>query len=502
MIDEATIASIVAQVVKNIQQQAGSSTISPAAATPGCSGTCQGATAPGSTGGVAGCQVCGTNAHGDRGVYSDLEAAIKAAKAAQKELVSLSLATRKEIIAAIRQAAINNVETIAKLAHEETGYGRVEDKIQKKLYAARLTPGVEDLQTEAISGDNGLILIERAPFGLIASIEPATHPGSCVINHAISMVAAGNSIIFLPHPKGIKTTQYLVRLFNAAIQRAGGPEDLLVVGDKVSLENLDLVLGHPDVDLIVATGGPEVVGRALKSGKKAIAAGPGNPPVVVDETVPDLDYAAQCVVEGAAFDNTVLCIAEKVIIAIEQIADELLYHLQAHGAYLVQAEGDKAKLVRALLPDGDRFNPRLIGKDAAVILKEAGLDAPANTRIAVLECPPEHPLVQKEQLLPVLPLVRVPDFTAALELAAEVEHGFKHTAMIHSQDVSRITAYARKMQTDILVANASSAAGLHIGGEGHFSHTIASPTGEGICTPRTYTREQRTVIVGALRTVV
>ncbi|CEP69035.1 Aldehyde/histidinol dehydrogenase [Moorella glycerini] len=489
MIDETTIASIVAEVLKNIQQQSHNGTIATAATA--CSGACQ----------MRADQAVATTSRGDKGIYRDLNAAIHAAKRAQQELVKLSLKTRGEIVAAIRRAAIENVATIARLAHEETGYGRIEDKIQKKLYAARLTPGLEDIKTEAISGDNGLILIERAPFGLIASIEPATHPGSCVINHAISMVAAGNSIIFLPHPKGLKTTQYLVRLFNAAIQEAGGPEDLLVVGDKVSLENLDLVLSHPAVDLVVATGGPEVVNRALRNGKKAIAAGPGNPPVVVDETVKDLDYAARCIVDGAAFDNTVLCIAEKVIIAVEAIAAELIFHLQNHGAYLVQDETDKEKLMRTILPDGKHFHPDLIGRDATVILKQAGIDAPDSTRIALMECPPEHPLVQEEQLLPVLPLVRVPDFDAALELAARVEHGFKHTAIIHSQDAGRITVYARRLRTDITVVNASSAAGLNIGGEGHFSHTIASPTGEGICTPRTYTREQRTVIVGALRTV-
>ncbi|HBT46843.1 MAG TPA: aldehyde dehydrogenase EutE [Peptococcaceae bacterium] len=489
MVDEKTIATIVAEVLRNLEQQS----CDRSAGGRGTAGSCS--PEAGFTG------TPGLPPRGDNGVYRDLRAAILAAKEAQRELAKLGLKARGEIVEAIRRAAIDNVAAIAQLAHEETGYGRVEDKIRKKLYAARLTPGIEDIKTKAISGDDGLILIERAPFGLIASIEPATHPGSCVINHAISMVAAGNGIVFLPHPKGIRTTQYLVRLFNTAIQEAGGPKDLLVVGDSVSLENLDLVLSHPDVDLVVATGGPEVVGRALRSGKKAIAAGPGNPPVVVDETVRDLDYAAKCIVDGAAFDNTVLCIAEKVIIAVEAVADELLVHLQKHGAYLVEEEGQKEKLVRTLLPDGKHFHPDLIGRDAAVILERAGIAAPEGTRIAVMECPPEHPLVQEEQLLPVLPLVRVRDFDEALELAAQVEHGFKHTAIIHSRDVGRITAYARRLRTDIVVANASSAAGLNIGGEGHFSHTIASPTGEGICTPRTYTREQRTVIAGALRTV-
>lgn len=442
------------------------------------------------------------NSGGDAGVFADLNAGIASAKAAQREFSQLSLRARGEIITAIRQAAVERVEEIAGLAHQETGYGRVQDKVQKKLYAARLTPGIEDIKTEAKSGDGGLILIERAPFGLIASIEPATHPGACVINHAISMLAAGNGIVFLPHPRGIKTTQYLVRLFNQVIVAAGGPENLLVVGDRVSMENLDLALSHPQVNLVVATGGPEVVARALRSGKKAICAGPGNPPVVVDETVPDLDYAAKCIIDGAAFDNTVLCIAEKVIIAVEAIADRLLASLERHGAYLVRGAEEKERLTRAVLPDGKNISPDLVGRDVSVILGRAAISPPAGARVAVMECPPSHPLVQEEQMLPVLPLVRVPDFDAALELAVEVEHGFKHTAIIHSQDVARITAYAQRLGVDILVANGPSAAGLGIGAEGHYSHTIASPTGEGICTPRTYTREQRTVIVGALRTVL
>lgn len=435
------------------------------------------------------------------GIYEDIESGIKAAKEAQIKLSALGLKKRGDIINAIRQAAAENVEAIATIAYEETGYGRIPDKIQKKLNAIRLTPGIEDIKTEAISGDDGLVLIERAPYGVIASIEPATHPGSCIINHAISMVAAGNSIVFLPHPKGIRTAHYIIPILNKAIQAAGGPPDLFVVANKVGMDIFNQVISHPLVNLIVATGGPQVVEQALKSGKKAIGAGPGNPPALVDETVQDLDYAARCIVEGAAFDNTVLCIAEKVIIAVNSIADELLLHLQNSGAYLIKDEGAKAGLIKTILPDGSHFCPDLIGKDAALILSKAGINAPGNVRLAILECPQEHPLVQLEQLLPVLPLVRAENFEVALEMAVQVEHGFKHTSVIHSNDVNRITRFAQRLQTDIVVANASSGAGLAVGGEGHYSHTIASPTGEGICTPRSYTREQRTVIVGALRTV-
>lgn len=489
-IDEERIAKIVAQVVKTMQQ----SPVTPqtninadvyATAEKICAAAAKGSVAR----------------QGNEGVFTDVNAAIKAAKIAQQQLMTMSLAERGKIIETIRKVSIDNVETIARIANEETGYGRVPDKIQKKLNAARLTPGIEDIKVESKTGDGGLVLIERAPFGVIASIEPATHPGSCIINHAISMVAAGNSIVLLPHPKGIRTAIEMTRMYNRAIAAIGGPENLIVVGDKVSMDNFNTIISHPDIDLIVATGGPDVVKKALSSGKKAIGAGPGNPPAVVDETVEDLNYAAQCIVDGASFDNTVLCIAEKVIIAVDKIADELLFHLEQNGAYLVRDESDKAQLVNRILPDGEKFAPDMIGKDAAFILNAAGIPATDDIRLAVAEFDAGHPVVMKEQLMPVIPFVRVKDFDEALALAVKVEQGFHHTAIIHSQDVTRITRYAKALKVDIMVANGPSGAGLAVGAEGHYSHTIASPTGEGICTPKTYTREERTVIVGSLYTI-
>lgn len=489
-IDEERIAKIVAQVVKTMQQ-------APAGPQPNinadvyaraekiCAATAKGSGAR----------------QGNEGVFADVHAAIKAAKTAQRQLMTLSLAERGKIIETIRKVSIDNVETIACIANEETGYGRIPDKIQKKLNAARLTPGMEDIKVEAKTGDGGLVLIERAPFGVIASIEPATHPGSCIINHAISMIAAGNSIVLLPHPKGIRTAIEMTRLYNRALAATGGPENLIVVGDKVSMDNFNTIISHPDIDLIVATGGPDVVKKALTSGKKAIGAGPGNPPAVVDETVKDLNYAAKCIVDGASFDNTVLCIAEKVIIAVEQIADELLFHLEQNGAYLVRDENAKTQLVNRILPDGEKFAPDMIGKDAAFILHAAGIPASDDIRLAVAEFDAGHPLVMNEQLMPVIPFVRVKDFDEALALAVTAEQGFHHTAIIHSRDVARITRYAKALKVDIMVANAPSGAGLAVGAEGHYSHTIASPTGEGICTPKTYTREERTVIVGSLYTI-
>ena len=489
-IDEERIAKIVAQILMTMPQAQVAPQASPMPQTDArteevCADAAKG---------------CGAN-QGNEGVFTDVNAGITAAKKAQQQLMTMSMAERGKIIETIRKVSIENVETIARIANEETGYGRVPDKIQKKLYAARLTPGIEDIKVESKTGDGGLALIERAPIGVIASIEPATHPGSCIINHAISMIAAGNSIVLLPHPKGIRTAIQMTKMYNRAIVAMGGPENLIVVSDKVSIDNFNMIISHPEIDLIVATGGPDVVKKALSSGKKAIGAGPGNPPAVVDETVENLNYAAKCIVDGASFDNTVLCIAEKVIIAVDKIADELLFHLEQNGAYLVRDESDKAKLVDRILPDGEKFAPELIGKDAAVILNAAGIPANDDIRLAVAEFNAEHLLVMKEQLMPVVPFVRVKDFDEALALAVKAEQGFRHTAVIHSQDVARITRYAKALKVDIMVANGPSGAGLAIGAEGHFSHTIASPTGEGICTPKTYTREERTIIVGSLYTI-
>ncbi|MDA8211477.1 MAG: aldehyde dehydrogenase EutE [Clostridia bacterium] len=432
------------------------------------------------------------------GVFSDIDTAVKAAVKAQQELERLSLEQRGEFISAIREVSIANAKEWARLAWESTGMGRVADKTVKNINAARLTPGIEDIKPLAGTGDDGLVLVERAPFGAIASIEPATHPVACLINHAIAMLSGGNSIFFLPHPKGLKCAMAVVQAFNKVIIERGGPANSMVVLDEVRLEDVSKVAKHPGINLVVATGGPAVVEIALSSGKKAIAAGPGNPPVVVDETA-DLPKTARDIVVGATFDNNILCIAEKVIIAIDSIADRLMAELQKQNTLRLTG-GDVERLTRLVTVEG-HINGKYVGKDASVILKDLEIQAAEDVRAIVIEVPPQHPLVELEQMMPVLPFVRVNNFEDALQLALKVEHGFGHTAMIHSNDIDRITRYTRAMNTTIVVANAPSAAGLAVEGEGVYSHTIASPTGEGVTTVRTFTRERRLAVGRSLRIV-
>ncbi len=429
------------------------------------------------------------------GIFTSVDAAAKAAWAAQKQLVDLPLATRERIIEAIREAGIANAQHFAGQTVDETGLGCYEHKVQKNINAARLSPGIEDLAPQVQSGDHSLTITQRIPFGLIVSITPTTHPTPFVINHAIIMLAGGNTVFFCPHPRAQRCSREAIQILNRAIVAAGGPRNCLVAVDQATLDVVNQACQHPLVAMVTAAGGPGVVKAALTCGKKAVAAGAANPPVLVDETA-DIPKAAQDILRGAWFDNNVLCISEKTVFAVEAIADRLVLEMQKHGAYLLK--GHEAQQVTQLVIKDGHVVGDWVGKDGAAILKAAGINPPSGTKGSIMQVAFEHPLVKIEQMLPVLPIVTVKDFSEGQRLAFAAEQGFGHTAIIHSRDVERIAVFARKMSTTIVVANAPSFASLGIEGNSSFAHTIASPTGEGICGPRTYTRQHNVTIAGGL----
>ncbi|MCK4514094.1 MAG: aldehyde dehydrogenase family protein, partial [Spirochaetaceae bacterium] len=215
------------------------------------------------------------------GVFDDIYAAVYAAEKAFKEFSETSLATRRLMIDAMRKAALDNLDRLSRLAVEETGMGRVEDKIIKNRLAAERTPGVEDLEPLATSDDDGLVLTELAPYGVIGAISPSTNPTESIINNGISMVAAGNTVVFNPHPSASRVSALTIALLNDAIQKAGGPENILTTVAAPTIESAGQMMSHPMVSLLAVTGGPGVVKAAMMLSKKVIAAGPGNPPVVV-----------------------------------------------------------------------------------------------------------------------------------------------------------------------------------------------------------------------------
>lgn len=444
------------------------------------------------------------------GIFATVDEAVAASRVAYKELRKLSTAKREDLIKAMREAAYANATLLAEMAVAETGMGRVADKIVKNQLVAYKTPGTEDLRTEAWSGDAGLTLVEMGPYGVIGAITPTTNPSETVICNGIGMIAAGNTVFFSPHPTAKNTSIFTIKLLNEAVVKAGGPANLLTGVAEPSIAAANEMMAHPGINMLVATGGPAVVKAVLSSGKKAIGAGAGNPPVIVDETA-DIEKAAKDIIAGCSFDNNLPCIAEKEVIAVGRIADQLIAYMQKNGAYLIKEQEIErlATLVLTVREEkmaaGCTDKPRkvygvnkdFVGKDAKYLLGKIGIDVPDTVRVVLCETESDHPFVIEELMTPILPVVQVKDVDAAIELAVKVEHGNRHTALMHSKNVDYMTRYAKAIETTIFVKNAPSYAGIGVGGEGFMTFTIAGPTGEGLTSARSFTRQRRCVLVDA-----
>lgn len=433
---------------------------------------------------------------GKKGVFSDMNEAIEASKKAQKIVARMSMDQREAIISKIRQKIKENAEILARMGVEETGMGNVGHKILKHQLVAEKTPGTEDITTTAWSGDRGLTLIEMGPFGVIGAITPCTNPSETVLCNTIGMLAGGNTVVFNPHPAAIKTSIYAVNLLNEASVEVGGPDNIAVTVEHPTMETSDVMMKHKDIHLIAATGGPGVVTAVLSSGKRGIGAGAGNPPALVDETA-DIRKAAEDIVNGCTFDNNLPCIAEKEIVAVDSIADELLHYMvNEQGCYMISKEEQDA-LTEVVLKGG-RLNRKCVGRDAKTLLGMIGITVPDNIRCITFEGPKEHPLIAEELMMPILGVVRAKDFDDAVEQAVWLEHGNRHSAHIHSKNVDNITKYAKAIDTAILVKNGPSYAALGFGGEGYCTFTIASRTGEGLTSASTFTKRRRCVMTDSL----
>ena len=429
----------------------------------------------------------------EMGVFASLDDAVAAAKVAQQGLKSVAM--RQLAIHAIREAGEKHARELAELAVSETGMGRVEDKFAKNVAQARGTPGVECLSPQVLTGDNGLTLIENAPWGVVAT----------VINNAISLIAAGNSVVFAPHPAAKRVSQRAIMLLNQAVIAAGGPANLLVTVANPDIETAQRLFKYPGIGLLVVTGGEAVVESARKhTNKRLIAAGAGNPPVVVDETA-DLARAAQSIVKGASFDNNIICADEKVLIVVDSVADELMRLMEGQQAVKLsaaQAEQLQPVLLKNIDERGKGTVSRdWVGRDASKIAAAIGLSVPPQTRLLFVETPASHPFAVTELMMPVLPVVRVASVNDAIALAVQLEGGCHHTAAMHSRNIDNMNQMANAIDTSIFVKNGPCIAGLGLGGEGWTTMTITTPTGEGVTSARTFVRLRRCVLVDAFRIV-
>ncbi len=441
------------------------------------------------------------------GVFADMNDAIAAANEGYRAVRAMSVEQREAIITEIRKLTRAEAPIMAALGVKETGMGKVEHKRLKHILVADKTPGTEDIVSNARTGDSGLTLIEMAPFGVVGSITPSTNPSETVICNSIGMIAAGNGVVFNPHPNAIAVSNYAVDLVNRASKSAGGPEVLVCSMVKPTLDSAAVMQSHPLVRLLVCTGGPGVVRAVLSSGKKAIGAGAGNPPVIVDDTA-DVAKAGKDIIDGCTFDNNLPCIAEKEVFAFRNIADELIKSMLKNGAYLIDsAQADRlASIVLVDVKDkkGNTkkvVNRDCVGRDAAVLLGKIGINAPKDVRCIICETSFDHLFVQEELMMPILPIVRVDNIDQAIDMAVKAEHGNRHTAHMHSKNIENLSKFARAVETTIFVKNAPSYAGIGFGGEGHTTFTIAGPTGEGITSARSFTRQRRCVMADSFRII-
>jgi len=437
-------------------------------------------------------------------LHSSVESAVETAFQAQKTFQELGLEHRKKIIESIRQSAIKNAEYLAKLAVEETKMGRYEHKIQKNLLAANKTPGVEDIQpVVAYTGDHGMTLVEFAPFGVIAAVTPSTNPTSTIINNSISILSAGNSVVFAPHPAAKKCSQETMRIISEAIVQAGGPPGLITTVDPPTVEATQSLLKHEKVKMILVTGGPAIVKVAMASGKKTIAAGPGNPPVVVDETAV-FPKCVKDIVDGASFDNGILCTAEKEVVLVESIYEKFIYYMRQEPRAYELTRSQMDELAKIVIKEGGMgckepvLNREYVGRNANFIAKAIGLNLPETITLLWGVVPNEHPFVWTEQLMPVLPVTVVKDIESAIEFAVKVEGENHHTFIMHSLNVANLSKMARACAGSIFVKNGPSYMGLGMG-EGYATLSIATPTGDGLTKARNFTRPLRCVLVDYFR---
>ncbi|MEP3480384.1 MAG: aldehyde dehydrogenase family protein [Fuerstiella sp.] len=441
---------------------------------------------------------------GDWGVFNDVDQAVAAANEGFVQLSAASMEDRAKAIDIVKTMCDEQAEELGLLEFQETKVGRLEHKIGK-LRVIKSVPGIEALKTEAVSGDLGLTVTEYAPFGVIGAITPVTHSLPTLAANFVNMVAAGNTVIVNPHPSGKRIAAEGVRRFNKAIFEATGLKNLVVIIGEPTIESAQAIFDHRGVKLLVVTGGPAVARAALGSPKRAIVAGPGNPPVVVDATA-DIDNAAKSIVEGAAFDNNLLCIAEKEVFAVNSIFDPLMTAVGQNGGYRLDAQQVAAFTAKAFTPPKDandhyHLNRDFIGKDASWLAAQIGLTISADTQILYGETDEHNPFVPEEQMMPFVPFVRANCADHAIDLAVKYEHGFGHTGIIHSRDIRTITKMGRMMNTTLFVKNGPCMAGLGLGGEGFPSFSIATPTGEGVTSPMTFTRQRRCAMVEDLRII-
>lgn len=433
----------------------------------------------------------------DQGIYSSVCEIIDKSNDAYKLFSKLGLSQREKIIKELRVNLLNYVDELAEMSIREINMGKLEDKKEKIRLSILKTPGTEDLTSEVSIKDRVMTLYEYSAYGVAGAILPSTNPVATVINNVMGLIAAGNSVILCPHPRAIEVTKYLTGLLNNIIKRVSGIQNLVTCLSELSIKNINELMNHPELDLLLVTGGSFIAKEANKCNKKVISAGPANSTFIVDETA-DIKRAAKCIVKGASFDNNILCVTEKNVVVVEEVYEKLKKSLIEEGVFYIDNVRDMLKLTKVILKENFKINKFFGGKSVNEILRYANIDFNGDYKLIAVDVPKIHPLATEEQLMPIVAIIREENFEEALDTAKVLEQGLYHTAGIHSNSISRMNRAARELKTSVFVKNGTSLDGIGFSDDNSVSFSIANKTGEGPTSARNFAMRRRCVLVDSL----
>jgi acetaldehyde dehydrogenase (acetylating) len=366
------------------------------------------------------------------------------------------------VVAAVARATEAEAEPLAKLAHEETGFGKWEDKVLKNRFASRNVHAyIRDLKTIGILREDtakGIIEI-GVPVGVVAGLIPSTNPTSTVIFKSLIALKAGCAVVFSPHPGAKKAIGATVDCIRTALEGAGASPDLVSVLPTPTREATDALMKHPKVSLILATGGGAMVKAAYSSGTPAIGVGPGNGPSFIERSA-DIPLAVKRIFDSKTFDNGTICASEQSIVTEACVKKAVMEAIQQQGGYFLPP-GDAERVEKILMGPGGTMNARLVGRSAEYIAKAAGVSVPKGTRVLLAEetrVGPQYPY-SKEKLMPVLGFYVEENWEQACERCIEILNGegVGHTMSIHSQDEQIIREFGLKKPVSRLIVNSPAA---------------------------------------------
>jgi len=398
-------------------------------------------------------------------VKAEIDALVRAAKEAQSGFATLTQEAVDAIVKAMTLAGIDRHMELARLAVAETGMGIYEDKVTKNLFATEYVyHDIKDIKTVGIieeHPEDGYMEVAE-PVGIIAGVTPTTNPTSTTMFKSLIAMKTRNPILFSFHPRAQRSSSEAARIMRDAAVAAGAPEGCIGWVERPTIEASNALMSHPDIALILATGGSGMVHSAYSSGKPAIGVGPGNVPAYIERTA-DVRRAVHDIVLSKTFDNGVVCASEQAVIVDQVIADEVLAGLRASGAYILAPE--EVRKVEAVAIDRERgaMSPDVVGQPAAKIAGMAGITVPPDTTLLVAPLEgvgPEYPL-SREKLSPILGFYVVADYNEGIRRCEDLTEfgGLGHSAVIHSEDDAAIGEFARRVRTGRLLVNCPSSQG-------------------------------------------